>query len=290
MKGIILAGGSGSRLFPITKGTNKHLLPIHGKPMIYYPLSILMVSGIREILVVSTPDDIPRFERLLGDGSQWGMSFQYKVQHYPEGVAQVFGLGEEFIGSGSVTLILGDNIFFGKGIYRSFQQSGERGNGATVFCYPVDEPERFGVIEFDSSGKVASIEEKPHFPKSNMAVTGLYRYDNRVIDIAKTIQPSSRNELEITSVNEVYREWGDLGVEVLGADMTWLDTGTHTSFIQAQLLIEQAEERDKTRFGIPEVMAYWNGWISQEQLYNCGARQIQSEYGMYLMQAAQSLA
>lgn len=286
MKGIILAGGSGTRLYPLTLVTSKQLLPIHDKPMIYYPLSTLMLAGIKEILIISTPDDTPRFKTLLGDGSQFGISLQYKVQHKPEGLAQAFLIGEEFIGNDSVAMILGDNIYYGNGMRRILQRAAEKKNGATVFGYHVHDPERFGVVEFNKDGKVLSVEEKPEIPKSNYAITGLYFYDNRVVEIAKNVKPSHRGELEITSINEEYLKLGELDVELLGRGFTWLDTGTHQSLLDAANFVRTVEEHQGIKISAPEEIGYINGWITNDSLIEQGKLYSKTGYGQYLLKVA----
>ena len=282
MKGIILAGGSGTRLYPLTQVTSKQLLPIYDKPMIYYPLSILMNAGIREILIISTPTDTPRFEELLGDGSQFGISLQYKVQPSPDGLAQAFLLGEEFIDGDSCAMVLGDNIFHGHGLTKRLRAAAAKENGATVFGYYVDDPERFGVVEFDDEGKAISIEEKPKQPKSNYAVTGLYFYDKRVVEYAKTIKPSARGELEITDLNRIYLENGDLEVTLLGQGFTWLDTGTHESLVDATNFVKTIEVHSNRKIACLEEIAYLNGWIAKDDLQKAYELYQKNQYGKYL--------
>ncbi len=280
-KGIILAGGSGTRLYPLTSGTSKQMLPVYDKPMIYYPLSTLMLAGIRNVLVISTPDDIDGFERLLGDGSKWGMSFDYVVQEKPEGLAQAFILGANFIGTDNVALVLGDNIFYGRGFQGILRQAAERETGATIFGYMVRDPERYGVVEFDDDGKAISLEEKPTAPRSNFAVPGLYFYDNDVVDIAANLKPSARGELEITDVNRIYMERDRLQVEVLSRGFAWLDTGTHQSLIDASNFVAAIEKRMGLKISCPEEIAHYKGWISAEEV-NAIAANIKNEYGEYL--------
>ena len=282
-KGIILAGGSGTRLHPITKGVSKQLLPIYDKPMVYYPLSVLMLAGIREVLVISTPDDIDGFKRLLGDGSQFGIELSYAIQPHPDGLAQAFILGEEFIGQSNVCLVLGDNIFYGQGFTPMLRQAAARQNGATVFGYQVKDPERFGVVEFDEQQRAISIEEKPKNPKSNFAVTGLYFYDNDVIQIAKKVKPSERGELEITSINQAYLERGDLNVELLGRGFAWLDTGTQGSLLEAAQFVETLEKRQGFKVACLEEIALNNGWLNKEQVLAIGQTMNKNGYGQYLI-------
>jgi glucose-1-phosphate thymidylyltransferase len=282
MKGIILAGGSGTRLYPLTQVTSKQLLPIYDKPMIYYPLSILMNAGIKEILIISTPDDTPRFKDLLQDGHQFGIKLSYKVQPSPDGLAQAFLLGEEFIGNDSCAMILGDNIFHGHGLTKRLREAASKKNGATVFGYYVDDPERFGVVEFDEEGKAISLEEKPKQPKSNYAVTGLYFYDNKVVEYAKSIKPSARGELEITDLNKIYLENGNLDVALLGQGFTWLDTGTHESLVDATNFVKTVETHSHRKIACLEEIAYLNGWISKEQLNEAVKLYSKNQYGKYL--------
>ncbi|WP_216938319.1 MULTISPECIES: glucose-1-phosphate thymidylyltransferase RfbA [unclassified Acinetobacter] len=282
-KGIILAGGSGTRLHPITKGISKQLLPIYDKPMVYYPLSVLMLAGIREVLVISTPEDIGGFKRLLGDGSQFGMQLSYAIQPRPDGLAQAFILGEQFIGQSNVCLVLGDNIFYGQGFTPMLRHAAARQNGATVFGYQVKDPERFGVVEFDEQQRAISIEEKPEKPKSNFAVTGLYFYDNEVIQIAKQVKPSARGELEITSINQAYLERGDLNVELLGRGFAWLDTGTQGSLLEAAQFVETLEKRQGYKVACLEEIALNNGWLSKEQVLEIGQTMNKNGYGQYLI-------
>ena len=282
-KGIILAGGSGTRLHPITKGISKQLLPIYDKPMVYYPLSVLMLAGISDVLVISTPEDIEGFKRLLGDGSQFGMELSYAIQPRPDGLAQAFILGEKFIGQSNVCLVLGDNIFYGQGFTPMLRQATARQKGATVFGYQVKDPERFGVVEFDEQHRVISIEEKPKHPKSNFAVTGLYFYDNDVIQIAKQVQPSERGELEITSINQAYLERGDLNVELLGRGFAWLDTGTQGSLLEAAQFVETIEKRQGYKVACLEEIALNNGWLSREEVLAIGQTMNKNGYGQYLI-------
>ena len=285
MKGIILAGGSGSRLYPLTKVTSKQLLPIYDKPMIYYPMSVLMNAGIRDILIISTPQDTPRFEALLGDGNAFGINLSYAVQPSPDGLAQAFIIGADFIGGETVAMVLGDNIFAGHGLkqrLRSARENAESGKGATVFGYYVDDPERFGIVEFDSTGKAVSIEEKPKNPKSNYCVTGLYFYDNRVVEMARTLKPSARGELEITDLNTMYLEIGELNVELLGQGFTWLDTGTHESLVDATNFVRTVETHQHRKIACLEEIAYLNGWIDRESVLKVYEVMQKNQYGQYL--------
>lgn len=289
MRGIVLAGGSGTRLYPITLGVSKQLLPVYDKPMVYYPLSVLMLAGIRDILVITTPDDQAGFRRLLGDGSRVGIDLTYAIQASPDGLAQAFLIGEEFIGDDSVCLVLGDNIFFGQGFRPKLGKAAARSTGATIFGYPVKDPERFGVAEVDAERRVVSLEEKPAQPKSNLAVTGLYFYDNDVVDIARAVKPSTRGELEITSVNQAYLERGDLHLETLGRGFAWLDSGTHESILEAAHFVSAIERRQRFKIACLEEIAFANGWLGADEVRAAGRALGKSDYGRYLLELVAGL-
>lgn len=288
MRGIILAGGSGTRLHPVTQAVSKQLLPVYDKPMIYYPLSSLMLAGIKDILIISTPQDTPRFQQLLQDGSQWGINISYAVQPSPDGLAQAFLIGAEFIGNDDCALVLGDNVFHGHDLSKNLHEAGQQKKGATVFAYPVHDPERYGVVEFDDKWQALSLEEKPKKPKSNYAVTGLYFYDNRVVDVARNIQPSERGELEITDVNRQYLEWGDLSVQVFGRGLAWLDMGTHESLLQASMFIETIESRQGLKVACLEEIAFRQGYIGESELEQAAQQYGKSGYGKYLKMVLQN--
>ncbi len=283
MKGIILAGGSGTRLYPITKGINKHFLPLYDKPMIYYPLSVLMLAGIRNILIITAPEDLDGFNQLLGDGSNFGIHLSYETQQHPDGLAQAFTIGEKFIDGKSVCLILGDNVFFGQGFSPTLRRLSKLQSGATVFAYPVKDPENFGIVALDENGQITAIEEKPQKPKSNLAITGLYFYDNQVVEFAKNVKPSNRGELEITSINQLYLEQGTLNIEVLGRGFAWLDTGTHDRLMDAGQFVQTIEQRQGLKIACLEEIAWRNGWLSSNDLMNLAKPLAKSAYGEYLI-------